>query len=96
MTVKSGRMNRAVVSGGIFILMMTGVAFTVGACRMSIFTRKWAVRLSGGAPMINNLILNRSYRLGWACFPGYAAGRCHVYSSCVPYHGYGFSRKGYL
>ena len=32
MTVKSGReINRAVVSGGIFILMMTGVAFTVGA-----------------------------------------------------------------
>jgi SSS family solute:Na+ symporter len=32
MTVKSGReLNRAVVSGGIFILMMTGVAFTVGA-----------------------------------------------------------------
>jgi SSS family solute:Na+ symporter len=31
MTVKSGReLNRAVVSGGIFILMMTGVAFTVG------------------------------------------------------------------
>ncbi len=32
MTVKSGReLNRAVVSGGIFILMMTGVAFMVGA-----------------------------------------------------------------
>ncbi len=32
MTVKSGReLNRAVVSGGVFILMMTGVAFTVGA-----------------------------------------------------------------
>lgn len=32
MTVKSNKeINRAVVSGGIFILMMTGVAFTVGA-----------------------------------------------------------------
>lgn len=32
MTVKSGKeLNRAVVSGGIFILMMTGVAFMVGA-----------------------------------------------------------------
>ncbi len=32
MTVKSNReLNRAVVSGGIFILMMTGVAFVVGA-----------------------------------------------------------------
>jgi len=32
MTVKSNReLNRAVVSGGIFILMMTGVAFMVGA-----------------------------------------------------------------
>jgi SSS family solute:Na+ symporter len=32
MTVKSGReLNRAVLSGGIFILFMTGVAFTVGA-----------------------------------------------------------------
>ena len=32
MTVKSGReINRAVLSGGIFIIFMTGVAFTVGA-----------------------------------------------------------------
>lgn len=32
MTVKSNReLNRAVVSGGVFILMMTGVAFAVGA-----------------------------------------------------------------
>jgi len=32
MTVKSGReLNRAVLSGGIFIVFMTGVAFTVGA-----------------------------------------------------------------
>lgn len=32
MTVKSGReLNRAVVAGGVFICMMTGVAFTVGA-----------------------------------------------------------------
>ncbi len=32
MTVKSGKeLNRAVLSGGVFILFMTGVAFTVGA-----------------------------------------------------------------
>lgn len=32
MTVKSGKeLNRALIPGGIFILMMTGVAFTVGA-----------------------------------------------------------------
>jgi len=38
MTVKSNReLNRAVVSGGIFILMMTGVAFTVGALSNVVF-----------------------------------------------------------
>lgn len=38
MTVKSNReLNRAVVSGGIFILMMTGVAFVVGALTNVIF-----------------------------------------------------------
>jgi SSS family solute:Na+ symporter len=32
MTVKTGKeLNRAIVSGGVFILMMTGVAFTIGA-----------------------------------------------------------------
>lgn len=38
MTVKSNReLNRAVVSGGIFILMMTGVAFIVGALSNVLF-----------------------------------------------------------
>lgn len=38
MTVKSNReLNRAVLSGGIFILMMTGVAFTIGALSNVIF-----------------------------------------------------------
>ncbi len=38
MTVKSNReINRAVVSGGIFILMMTGVAFVVGALSNVLF-----------------------------------------------------------
>lgn len=41
MTVKSNReLNRAVVSGGIFILMMTGVAFIVGALSNVYFFRK--------------------------------------------------------
>ncbi len=38
MTVKSGReLNRAVLSGGVFILFMTGVAFTVGALSNVVF-----------------------------------------------------------
>ncbi len=38
MTVKSDReLNRAVVSGGVFILMMTGVAFMVGALSNLLF-----------------------------------------------------------
>ena len=41
MTVKSNReLNRAVVSGGIFILMMTGVAFVVGALSNIFFFQK--------------------------------------------------------
>jgi len=41
MTVKSDKqLNRAVVSGGIFILMMTGVAFTVGALSNVYFFNK--------------------------------------------------------
>lgn len=51
MTVKSGReLNRAVVSGGIFILMMTGVAFTVGALSNVYFfesTGKVAISAAG-------------------------------------------------
>jgi SSS family solute:Na+ symporter len=51
MTVKSGReLNRAVLSGGIFILFMTGVAFTVGALSNVPFyndTGKIAVAAAG-------------------------------------------------
>jgi SSS family solute:Na+ symporter len=40
MTVKSGReINRAVPTGGVFILAMTGVAFTVGAISNVYFTQ---------------------------------------------------------
>lgn len=52
MTVKSNReLNRAVVSGGIFILMMTGVAFIVGALSNVFFfneTGKVALLAAGG------------------------------------------------
>jgi SSS family solute:Na+ symporter len=51
MTVKSGReLNRAVLSGGIFILFMTGVAFTVGALSNVAFydtTGKIAIAAAG-------------------------------------------------
>jgi SSS family solute:Na+ symporter len=41
MTVKSGHeLNRAVLAGGIFIMMMTGVAFTVGALANVYFFEK--------------------------------------------------------
>lgn len=52
MTVKSNReLNRAVVSGGVFILMMTGVAFVVGALSNVFFfekTGKIALVAAGG------------------------------------------------
>jgi len=52
MTVKSNReLNRAVVSGGIFILMMTGVAFIVGALSNVYFfndSGKIAMLAAGG------------------------------------------------
>jgi len=52
MTVKSNRdLNRAVVSGGIFILMMTGVAFVVGALSNVFFfneSGKIAIVAAGG------------------------------------------------
>jgi len=42
MTVKSNKeLNRAVIIGGIFILMMTGVAFTVGALTNVYFVEKY-------------------------------------------------------
>lgn len=52
MTVKSNRdLNRAVVSGGIFILMMTGVAFIVGSLSNVLFfndSGKIALIAAGG------------------------------------------------
>ncbi len=52
MTVKSNReLNRAVVSGGVFILMMTGVAFVVGSLSNVLFfneTGKVAILAAGG------------------------------------------------
>ena len=45
MTVKSKQaLNRAVVSGGIFILFMTGVAFVVGALSNVYFAQKEVIR----------------------------------------------------
>lgn len=58
MTVKSNReLNRAVVSGGLFILMMTGVAFVVGALSNVVFFQaegKIALAAAGG--VIDNII----------------------------------------
>lgn len=64
MTVKSNReLNRAVFSGGIFILMMTGVAFVVGALSNVIFfqeTGKIALVAAGNVSdkIIPNFISN--------------------------------------
>ena len=45
MTVKSKQaLNRAVVAGGVFILFMTGVAFTVGALSNVYFAQQEAIR----------------------------------------------------
>ena len=56
MTVKSNReLNRAVFSGGIFIFMMTGVAFTVGALSNVFFfesTGKIALAAAGATDKI--------------------------------------------
>ncbi|MFA5293142.1 MAG: sodium:solute symporter family protein [Phycisphaerae bacterium] len=47
MTVKSKReLNRAVPIGGVFILMMTGVAFTVGALS-NVYFNKYGPQMSG-------------------------------------------------
>ena len=58
MTVKSNReLNRAVASGGVFILMMTGVAFVVGALSNVLFFQlegKTAMAAAGG--VIDNII----------------------------------------
>jgi len=65
MTVKSGReLNRAVLIGGIFILSMTGVAFTVGALSNVYFYNhlgKLAMEAAGGnADSIIPVFINAS------------------------------------
>ena len=69
MTVKSNReLNRAVASGGVFILMMTGVAFVVGALSNVLFFQtdgKTAMAAAGG--VIDNIIplFLKNYLPGW-------------------------------
>jgi len=64
MTVKSDReLNRAIPIGGIFILMMTGVAFIVGALSNVLFVQaegKIAVAAAGGTDGIIPLFLNNN------------------------------------
>lgn len=52
MTVPSDReLNRAVLYGGVFILLMTGVAFTVGALSNAVFYEKFgkiSIAMAGG------------------------------------------------
>lgn len=58
MTVKSNReLNRAVASGGIFILMMTGVAFVVGALSNVLFFRNTgSIALVSAKGVIDDII----------------------------------------
>ena len=58
MTVKSGReLNRAVVAGGVFICMMTGVAFTVGALSNVYFMKTVGkIALLAGEKKTDNII----------------------------------------
>ncbi len=58
MTVKSGHeLNRAVVVGGVFIMMMTGVAFTVGALsNVYFFNTSGQVSLLAAAKKTDNII----------------------------------------
>jgi SSS family solute:Na+ symporter len=69
MTVKSNReLNRAVVSGGVFILFMTGVAFVVGALSNVLFFKasgKIALASAGG--VIDNIIplFIKQFLPGW-------------------------------
>ncbi len=64
MTVKSGKeLNRALIPGGIFILMMTGVAFTVGALtNLFFYTTQGKIALAmvvdpaTGKPNIDKII----------------------------------------
>jgi solute:Na+ symporter, SSS family len=69
MTVKSNReLNRAVVSGGVFILMMTGVAFVVGALSNVIFFRETgSIALVSAKGVIDNIIpiFIKNYMPSW-------------------------------
>lgn len=60
MTVKSGKeINRALVFGGVFILFMTGVAFTVGALSNVWFYEKFgkiAMAMTGNPPNTDKVI----------------------------------------
>ncbi len=58
MTVKSNReLNRAVASGGVFILMMTGVAFVVGALSNVLFFKEsGSIALVSAKGVIDNII----------------------------------------
>lgn len=58
MTVKSGHeLNRAVVIGGVFIAMMTGVAFTVGALSNVYFMKTMGkIALVAGEKRTDNII----------------------------------------
>lgn len=68
MTVKSTKdLNRAIPVGGVFILMMTGVAFVVGALSNVYFfnsTGKIAVAAAGGTDSIIPLFIN-NYMPEW-------------------------------
>lgn len=70
MTVKSDReLNRAVVSGGIFILFATGVAFTIGALSNVFFYEEFqqTALVASGEGGIDNIIplFLRSYLPEW-------------------------------
>ncbi|MHB1406615.1 MAG: sodium:solute symporter family protein [Desulfitobacteriaceae bacterium] len=60
LTVKSGRdLNRALVYGGVFILFMTGVAFTVGALSNAYFKEsvgKISLAMTGTPPNTDKVI----------------------------------------
>lgn len=60
MTVKSKKeLNRAVLVGGVFILIMTGVAFTVGSLSNLYFARK-------GRPFVGRVIKDIDTQKGYA------------------------------
>lgn len=69
MTVKSDReLNRAVLSGGIFILAMTGIAFVVGALTNAIFFRDLGQIALAAAGGVNDKIIPSfiaTYMPGW-------------------------------